>query len=199
MRGKTMPEPMQVLASDPEIALNGFLCPAHVSTIIGARAYEPIVQKYHLPCVVAGFEPLDILQGVFLLLRQIERHEAKVENEYSRVATYDGNAAAQKLMAEIFEPCDAVWRGIGTIPRSGLKILKTYEDFDTEVKFVKAIHELPSPPNQQQSACRCGDVLKGKIIPPECTLFGKLCSPQNPIGPCMVSSEGSCAAYFRYQ
>ncbi|HNT30647.1 MAG TPA: hydrogenase formation protein HypD, partial [bacterium] len=202
MAGKTMPEPMDVLAGDPEIGLHGFLCPAHVSTIIGTRAYEPIVEKYHIPCVAAGFEPLDILQGVLMLMEQVASGTARVENEYSRVATVEGNRTAQELMAAVLEPCAAQWRGIGVIPNSGLKIRTAYAAHDAQVRFHDELAGSLKPDSSKAvslHACQCGEVLKGKIVPPQCPLFGKACTPQNPVGPCMVSSEGSCSAYYRYE
>ena len=190
---RTIPEAMEVLASDPEVRIEGFLCPAHVSAVIGADAYRPVAEKYAIPCVVAGFEPLDILLGISMLLRQKKEGIARVENEYSRVATSTGNRKARELIREVFVPCDTGWRGIGVIPRSGLRIAGKYAAFDAERKFGLSL--APSP---ETTACRCGEVLKGKITPADCPLFGKACVPEEPYGPCMVSSEGSCAAYFKY-
>ncbi len=208
LRGKTIPIPMEVLASDPEIGLHGFLCPAHVSAIIGTNSYQGLVDKYHLPCVAAGFEPLDILQGVLMLLRQVSEGRAVVENEYSRVATSQGNPAALALMDRFLEPVDANWRGIGVIPATGLSIRSEFAQWDAEWIFADEIQSIVEDLLSQQEAsvwqamhkaCQCGEVLKGKIIPPQCPLFGKACTPQNPVGPCMVSSEGSCAAYYRFE
>ena len=190
---RTIPEAMGVLASDPEVRIEGFLCPAHVSVIIGADAYRPVAEAHRIPCVVAGFEPLDILMGISMLLRQIRKGVARVENEYSRVATASGNRKAQELVREVFVPCDTGWRGIGVIPGSGLRIAERYAAFDAEEKF-----GVPVVFSPEKTACRCGDVLKGKILPDECPLFGKGCVPEEPYGPCMVSSEGTCAAYYRY-
>ncbi|MGE5247737.1 MAG: hydrogenase formation protein HypD [Verrucomicrobiota bacterium] len=190
---RTIPEAMELLASDPEVAIDGFLCPANVSAIIGANAYRPLAETHRIPCVVAGFEPLDILLGVAMLLRQMRRGEARVENEYSRVATAAGNGKAQALLREVFTPCDAGWRGIGVIPRSGLRIGERFAAFDAERKF-----GVPVVFSPERTACRCGEVLKGKILPRDCPLFGKECVPEEPYGPCMVSGEGTCAAYYRY-
>jgi hydrogenase expression/formation protein HypD len=190
---RTIPEAMMILASDPEVRIEGFLCPAHVSAIIGADAYRPVAETHRIPCVVAGFEPLDILLGISMLLRQKRKGVARVENEYSRVATAAGNRKAQELVREVFVPCDTGWRGIGTIPGSGLRISDAHAAFDAEAKF--GVPVLFSP---EKTACRCGDVLKGKIVPPECPLFGKACVPEEPYGPCMVSGEGTCAAYHKY-
>jgi len=190
---RTIPEAMGILASDPEVRIEGFLCPAHVSAIIGADAYRPVAERHRIPCVVAGFEPIDILLGISMLLRQKREGVARVENEYSRVATATGNRKAQDLIREVFVPCDTGWRGIGVIPGSGLRIAPAYAAFDAEGKF--GVPVIFSP---EKTACRCGDVLKGKILPHECPLFGKTCVPEEPYGPCMVSSEGTCAAYFKY-
>ena len=184
---------MGVLAADPEVRIEGFLCPAHVSVVIGSDAYRPIARRYGIPCVVAGFEPLDILLGISMLLRQKREGVARVENEYSRVATSTGNRKAQDLIRDVFVPCDTGWRGIGVIRGSGLRIADRYASFDAEVKFDAPVVFAP-----EASACRCGDVLKGKILPVDCPLFGKGCVPEEPYGPCMVSGEGTCAAFFKY-
>ena len=190
---RTIPLAMEVLASDPEVRIEGFLCPAHVSTIIGSDAYLPVAEKFGVPCVVAGFEPLDILYGIYLLLLQKKGEAATVENEYARVAKPGGNAKALAVIGEVFRPCDTAWRGIGVLPGTGLRIAEAYADFDAERKYGIVI-----PFSAEKTACRCGDVLKGKIAPPQCPLFGKACTPDEPYGPCMVSSEGTCAAYYRY-
>ena len=190
---RTIPRAMEVLASDPEVRIEGFLCPAHVSAIIGSDAYLPVAEKFGVPCVVAGFEPLDILYGIYLLLLQKKRGAATVENEYARVATTGGNGKALEVIGKVFREADIAWRGIGVLPGTGLRIAENYAAFDAERKFGI---EIPHTP--EKTACRCGDVLKGKITPPQCPLFGKACTPEEPYGPCMVSSEGTCAAYFRY-
>jgi hydrogenase expression/formation protein HypD len=143
--------------------------------------------------VVAGFEPLDILLGISMLLRQRNQGAARVENEYSRVVTATGNRKAQALVGEVFAPCDTAWRGIGVIPGSGLRIREPFAGFDAERRFGIPVVHAP-----ERTACRCGDVLKGKILPGDCPLFGTGCVPEEPYGPCMVSSEGTCAAYYRY-
>ncbi|GAB4240299.1 MAG: hydrogenase formation protein HypD [Deltaproteobacteria bacterium] len=190
---RTIPEAMAALAADPGVRIEGFLCPAHVSAIIGTDAYRPIALRLGIPCVVAGFEPLDILMGISMLLRQKKEGVARVENEYTRVATAAGNRKAQALLRDVFVPCDTGWRGIGVIPGSGLRIADAYAAFDAERKFGAPVVFAPGT-----TACRCGDVLKGKILPQGCPLFGKACVPEKPYGPCMVSSEGSCAAYYKY-
>ena len=190
---RTIPEAMSLLASDPEVGIEGFLCPAHVSAIIGSDSYLPIAEKHALPCVVAGFEPLDILLGILILLRQKKTGLSRVENEYARVAKREGNRKAIDLVYRVFEICDAAWRGIGILPHTGLRIAHPFSSFDAQKKF--GVGEFGA---EEQSPCRCGDVLKGKITPRDCPLFGKTCTPADPVGPCMVSSEGTCSAYFKY-
>ncbi len=190
---RTIPGAMALLAADPDVKIDAFLCPANVSAIIGTDAYRPLVEVCGLPCVVAGFEPLDILSSVLMILRQISARTARVENEYSRVATPAGNRKAQALMADVFEPCDADWRGLGVLPGSGLGIASKYASFDAGRKFGVAVLSTPERPG-----CRCGEVLKGMIDPPECPLFGNACTPESPVGACMVSTEGACAAARRF-
>jgi hydrogenase expression/formation protein HypD len=190
---KLVPPALAALLADPEVSVNGFLCPAHVSAIIGSDAYLPFSGPGGVPCVVAGFEPLDILMGIRDLLAQIRDGRADVENEYSRVVTHHGNRKALALMGKHLEPCDASWRGIGTIPNSGLRLRPEFADFDAAGKFGVEVAA-----GTMRAGCRCGDVLKGKIRPPDCALFGTACTPDNPVGPCMVSSEGTCAAWQKY-
>ncbi|MCB9489142.1 MAG: hydrogenase formation protein HypD [Deltaproteobacteria bacterium] len=189
---KLVPPALQALMNDPDVALDAFLCPAHVSAIIGADAYRPFAAQ-GTPCVVAGFEPLDILDGVEAILRQMLDGRSFVENRYSRVVKDGGNARAQELMARYLRPIDASWRGLGTIPESGLGLRPEFSTIDAEVRF-----GLPQREGKPNPKCLCGDVLKGKIRPAQCPLFGTVCTPIQPMGPCMVSSEGSCAAEYRY-
>jgi hydrogenase expression/formation protein HypD len=190
---RTIPGAMALLAADPEVRIEAFLCPANVSAIIGTDAYRPIAERFGLPCVVAGFEPLDILASVLMVLHQKRRGEAKVENEYARAATPAGNRKAQALLAAACEPCDIDWRGFGVLPDSGLRIAEPFAAFDAARKF--GIEIAPTP---VRGGCRCGDVLKGMIDPPDCPLFANACTPASPVGPCMVSTEGACAAAHRY-
>ncbi|MFA5514770.1 MAG: hydrogenase formation protein HypD [Desulfuromonadales bacterium] len=190
---KTMPAPMAALSADPELQVDGYLCPAHVSAIIGAAAYQPLAREGGVPCVVTGFEPLDILQGVLLLARQATAGVAKVEIQYSRVVKPDGNRKAQQLLAEVFAPADAHWRGIGVIPGSGLEIRSAYAPFDAARQLPVAV-EAP----REAAGCLCGEILKGKVTPHQCPLFRTGCTPENPVGACMVSSEGTCAAEYKY-
>ncbi|SMC21263.1 hydrogenase expression/formation protein HypD [Desulfacinum hydrothermale DSM 13146] len=190
---KVMPPVMAALLESENLHLDGFLCPGHVTTVIGAKAYQDVVDNYGLSCVVTGFEALDILQGLTLLVEQRARGKALVEIQYRRGVTWEGNPAAQKLMNEIFEPADAVWRGLGKISGSGLAVRPQWARFDAAARF-----DVPSMDAKEDPACRCGDVLRGALRPPQCPLFRKICTPQNPKGPCMVSSEGTCGAYYRY-
>jgi hydrogenase expression/formation protein HypD len=205
---KVMPPVMEALLRDKELNLDGFLCPAHVSTIIGSKPYEFIARDFHIPCVIAGFEPLDILQGIYMLLEQITRKESSVRIQYSRVAKCNGNPTALALLDRVFEPCDAEWRGLGIIPGSGLKLRSHYERFDARTVFqisdfgFQINSEIRSPiQSGTQSAtngCICGDILRGVKLPADCKLFGKVCNPEHPVGACMVSSEGTCAAWYKY-
>lgn len=190
---KTMPPPLIALLDDPELKIDGLLCPGHVSSIIGAKAYEPLATKYGLACVVAGFETADLVKGLIVLAKQVANNDIKVENIYPRVVSWDGNARACQMVDEIFEPTDMEWRGLGVIPGSGLKIREKYSKFDAQVRL-----EIDLPEVEEAKGCMCGQILKGIATPIECPLFNKRCSPANPIGPCMVSSEGTCAAYHKY-
>jgi hydrogenase expression/formation protein HypD len=190
---KTMPAPMEALLSDPALRIDGLLCPGHVSSIIGAGAWQPLASKYHLACVVAGFETADLLKGLILLARQVGSNDIKVENVYPRAVAWEGNQRAEKMVAEIFEPADMDWRGLGRIPMSGLKIRSKYAEFDAEIRL-----GITLPTVEEPKGCLCGEVLKGRSTPRQCRLFATRCTPAAPIGPCMVSSEGTCAAYYKY-
>jgi len=189
---KTIPPAMKILVDSKKLNIDGFICPGHVSVIIGAKAYEFISRDYKIPCVITGFEPFDIVQGIYMLLNQISNAKAKVEIQYNRAVNYEGNTKAQEIMSDVFEPSDADWRGIGTIKNSGLKINDEYKEFDAI--NIKIAVEL----TKEAKGCICGDVLKGIKKPSECKLFRKVCNPMNPIGACMVSTEGTCAAYYKY-
>jgi len=190
---KTIPTPMAALTGDPELKIDGYICPAHVSAIIGPEAYLPLAEQCGVPCVVTGFEPIDVLRGVGMLARQIVRGEARVENEYSRIVKPGGNAKAREVLYRVFEPCEARWRGIGVIPGSGLKIRESYARFDAARQFSVAV-EAPV----EHRGCLCGEILKGKVRPHDCPLFKTVCTPEDPVGACMVSSEGTCAAEYKY-
>jgi hydrogenase expression/formation protein HypD len=190
---KTMPAPMAALSADPELQIRGYLCPAHVSTVIGGVAYQPLTEQFHIPCVVTGFEPADILQGVLMLLRQHLSQKASVEIQYSRAVSWDGNPKAMGIINQLFEPADAIWRGLGLIPGSGLEIRESFSQFDAARMLDVAV-----PGSVEPAGCRCGEVLTGRIQPADCPLFGAACTEETPVGACMVSSEGSCAAATRY-
>ncbi|MFH1675215.1 MAG: hydrogenase formation protein HypD [Pseudomonadota bacterium] len=190
---KLVPPALTALMEADNVKIDGFICPGHVSVIIGSGAYLPVVEKYHIPCVVSGFEPADILQAVYMLVKQLEAGDAKLENEYRRAVTFEGNEKARQIMYQVFEPADAPWRGIGTIPESGLKIRKEFDSFNAEKKF-----DLSVPDSKEPKGCACGEILLGLKTPPECPLYKKVCTPGDPVGPCMVSTEGTCAAYYKY-
>lgn len=190
---KTMPIPMRVLANDPELGIDGYLCPAHVSTIIGAGAYRFLPEEFGMPCVVTGFEPVDVMQGVEMLVRQVVEEKPRVEIQYSRVATWEGNRKALDVLAQVFTPFDAPWRGIGIIPGSGLRIADAYAAFDAEREIAVEVEE-----TKEHQGCLCGEILKGKVTPFDCPLFANACTPESPVGACMVSSEGTCAAAYKY-
>ncbi|MCS7233272.1 MAG: hydrogenase formation protein HypD [Synergistetes bacterium] len=188
---KLVPPALEILASEGR--LNGFLCPGHVSTIIGAKSYKKIAEKYKIPCVISGFEAEEIIFAMTKLIEMAENERYEVFNAYKHVVKEDGNKIAQELLYEVFEEEDSEWRGLGTIPKSGLKLKDDFSEFNAKIIF-----KLKEDSIQEKVGCKCGDVLKGYIYPYECLLFGKACTPEHPIGPCMISSEGSCAAYYRY-
>lgn len=190
---KICPPVIRALLDSGETVLNGLICPGHVSAVTGSRIWEFIALEYGIPCVIAGFEPLDILQAVTMLVDQIESGDARVENAYSRGVKPEGNTQALEMMDRVFMPADARWRGIGSVANSGLAFRKEYEQFDAGKVF-----EIPSMPPVEKKGCLCGEILRGVKMPGECSLFGRTCTPVDPVGPCMVSSEGTCAAYYRY-
>ena len=190
---KTMPHALNVLLGDPELRLDGLLCPGHVSTIIGAAAYEPLAENFGISCVVAGFEPVDVLQGILMIARQVRENRTEVENGYVRAVNWQGNPRALKLMHQVFEPVDCQWRGLGIIKQSGMAIRDEFNGFNAEKRFSITLTETPEP-----KGCLCGEILKGKKSPIDCPLFKGRCTPLNPVGPCMVSSEGTCAAFYKY-
>lgn len=191
---KTVPTALGALLDDASTRIDGFILPGHVSTVIGMEPYEFIATDYDRSAVITGFEPADILKSLVDMVRWRNEGTAKVTNNYRRAVADTGNAKAREVLYSVFEPCDALWRGIGLIPGSGLKIRDEWTDMDAIVKFGIEITEVPPLPG-----CRCGDVLKGVITPDQCPLFKKVCTPAKPVGPCMVSTEGSCAAYYKYK
>lgn len=176
------------------VSLDGLVGPAHVSTVIGSDAYEPFARTWHKPVVIAGFEPLDMLLAIFMLIKQVNEGRAEVENEFSRAVTPKGNTTAITLMSEVFELRESFeWRGLGVVPFSALRLKESYCDLDAEIRF-----NMPERHSSDNRACACGAILRGEKSPTECKLFGTVCTPAHPVGACMVSSEGACAAYWRY-
>jgi len=190
---KLTPPVMVALLALGEVKFDGIVGPGHVSTIIGARAWESLSRDHHMPCVISGFEPLDILQCIAMLVAQVERGEARVEIAYRRSVRPEGNRTALALMERVFESCDANWRGMGVVPNSGLKLRPAYGRFDAEQVFA-----VEPGPTEEPKGCICGEILRGIKSPSECPLFGRTCTPARPVGPCMVSAEGACAAHYRY-
>lgn len=191
---RLIPPAMEFLLASGEVALDGFLCPGHVSTITGSKPYEPISERYEVPQVIAGFEPIDVLLGIWMLLRQINEKRHEVETEYTRSVRSEGNLIAQEKMKQVFEVIDKPWRGFPVIPNSAFELRLDFKHFDAHERFdihVKGVVDLAK-------GCRCGEVLRGLVYPHECPLFGKICTPLKPIGPCMVSSEGTCNIAFKY-
>jgi hydrogenase expression/formation protein HypD len=185
---------LEALLNNPDLQLDGFIGPGHVSTIIGTKPYQIIAETYHKPLVVSGFEPLDILQSIVMVLQQIADGRCEVENQYSRLVRVEGNTVALDAINKVFTVRDEFeWRGLGNISESGLKIRDNYAHFDAEAKFT-----LPNCQVADAAACQCGEILKGVLKPWQCKVFGTACTPENPIGTCMVSSEGACAAYYKY-
>ncbi len=189
-----VPPAITAIVESPVNRVQAFLAAGHVCSVMGYWQYPPLARQYGVPIVVTGFEPLDILQGLRLTVKQLEEGRAEVENAYTRAVTFEGNQPAQQLLNQVFETTDRTWRGIGQIPQSGWKLRDTFRDFDAETKFgVGHIHTQESP------LCHSGEVLQGLIKPHQCPAFGQECTPQNPLGATMVSSEGACAAYYRYR
>jgi len=190
---KLTPPVIKALLDSGETKINGIVCPGHVSTIIGSKPYEFIPRDHGIACVVSGFEPLDILLCISMLVGQVESQEPKVEIAYRRAVHPEGNQQALGLMEKVFDPCPAIWRGIGIVPDSGLMLKQEYQAFDAEQVF-----NIPLEESREPVGCLCGDILRGVKVPSDCKLFKVACTPEYPVGPCMVSSEGTCAAYYHY-
>jgi hydrogenase expression/formation protein HypD len=195
------PSAIRSILDSPELRelgqarVDGFLGPSHVSTIIGARPYEFFAEEYQRPVVIAGFEPLDVLAAIRMLIRQLNEGRAEVENQFTRGVTREGNLKAQAMVAEVFElRADFEWRGLGNVEYSGLKIKQRYARFDAERRF-----QMVEKPARENKACQCPAIIRGLKKPPDCPIFGTVCTPRNPIGSCMVSSEGACAAWYQYR
>ena len=195
---RLIPPALQAILDMGEIKIDGFIEPGHVSTIIGVKPYEFISNNYHIPQVITGFEPIDLLMGAWMLVRQIQQGNAGVENEYTRAVKLDGNRKAQQVMKQVFEPVDIKWRGFPMIPQSGLRLRNKYASYDARKKYEEELEELTEKEFIEPVGCLCGDVLRGLISSKECPLFGRQCTPDNPVGPCMVSSEGNCNIQYRY-
>jgi hydrogenase expression/formation protein HypD len=189
-----VPPALAMLLASPERRLQGLLAAGHVCTVMGYREYEPLAEQYRVPIVVTGFEPADIMQGVYLAVKQLEAGRALVENQYTRSVHRDGNLAAQSLMRDIFTVTTRKWRGLGEIPASGLRLREPYLAYDAEQRFGVGGYEV-----SEATDCRSGLVMQGAIRPADCPAFGKRCTPERPLGAPMVSSEGACAAYYRYR
>lgn len=190
-----VPPAMEAIVSAPDNRVQGFLAAGHVCTVMGWREYEPLARRHRLPIVVTGFEPLDILQGVLRCVRQLERGEHRVENQYARAVEREGNVPARALVAEIFEVVSRPWRGMGMLSGSGLRLREAYRRFDTAHRF--GLNDRPR--DDEQSECIAGEILRGLKKPAQCPAFGRRCTPARPLGAPMVSSEGACAAYYRYR
>jgi len=193
-----VPPAMEAILSTPECRVQGFLAAGHVCTVMGYEEYEDLARRYRVPIVVTGFEPIDILEGIAMLVRQLEEGRAVVENQYTRSVRREGNAAARAAVREVFEPTLRAWRGIGDIPHSGLRLTAAYANYDASVRFHDALSHFGSVGGEDPD-CRSGLVLQGLLKPPDCPAFGKRCTPEKPLGAPMVSSEGACAAYYRYR
>jgi hydrogenase expression/formation protein HypD len=188
-----VPPAMNAILGSPNNRVQGFLAAGHVCTVMGYWEYVPIAQKFKVPIVVTGFEPVDILQGILFVIRELEENKSEVENAYSRVVNFEGNQVAQKIIERVFEECDQKWRGIGKIPMSGWRLKSEFNDYNAEQLFqVREITPLESP------LCISGEILQGLIKPVDCPAFANVCTPEHPLGATMVSSEGACAAYYRY-
>ena len=190
---KLVPPALAALLGDPDNGIDAFLLPGHVSTVLGLSPFRFVAEDWKRPAIVAGFEPADILDALCRMARQYREGEFKVENAYPRAVNDDGNPKARAILSQVFRTADALWRGLGVIPGSGLALAPAYQRFDALARLGLSLPETKPLPG-----CRCGEVLKGKMPPNECPLFGKVCTPANPVGPCMVSTEGSCSAYFKY-
>jgi len=192
---KLVPPALRLLIDDPEVLVDGFILPGHVAVVTGTEVFRFLETEYHIPGVVTGFEPLQILRSLYRLTKQVAAGEAKVENEYGSVVKMQGNPTSLAVTSKVYEPVAAKWRGIGEIPASGLKMREAYRAYDIEEVLPLPAGQLPRP---KKTGCRCGEVLKGIVTPHDCPLFGKACVPTHAIGPCMVSVEGVCAAWYKY-
>ncbi|MCK5024510.1 MAG: hydrogenase formation protein HypD [Thermoplasmata archaeon] len=196
---RTIPEALRILVTSGPVKVQGLLEPGHVSVITGSNMYEFLSEDYGIPQAIAGFEPLDVLMGIFMLATQIQNGEARVDNAYTRVVSPEGNLKAQNAMAAVFDVCDVKWRGFPVLPGTGLKLKPEYAKYDARLKFSEILSPVYEKEYEEPPGCKCGDVLRGEMDPQECPLFAKACTPSSPIGPCMVSFEGGCAIEYKYR
>lgn len=195
---RTIPSALKAILDMGEVHLDGFIDPGHVSTIIGTKPYGFISEQYGIPQVIAGFEPVDLVMAAWLLLQQKEQQHPHVENEYARAVNAEGNKKAQEVIKTVFEPCDSKWRGFPLIPQSGLQLRSSFECYDALKKYETELEGIQKRDIREPKGCRCGELLRGLITPTDCPLFGNTCTPESPVGPCMVSDEGSCNIVFKY-
>jgi hydrogenase expression/formation protein HypD len=188
-----VPPAMEAILSAPQNRVQGFLAAGHVCTVMGYGDYLALAERHRVPIVVTGFEPVDLLEGILMTVRQLEADRHEVENQYVRSVRREGNRPAREIIADVYEICDRPWRGLGVLPRSGLRLRCPYRDFDAEVRFAVASVSAIEP-----AECRSGEVLQGLLRPDECAAFGNRCTPDHPLGAPMVSAEGACAAYWKY-
>jgi hydrogenase expression/formation protein HypD len=196
---RTIPEALRILVTSGKVEIQGLLEPGHVSVITGSDMYEFLSRDYKIPQAIAGFEPLDVLMGVFMLARQIKNGEAKVENAYTRAVSPEGNVKAQAAMRKVFEACDVKWRGFPVLPGTGLRLNGAHAHHDARVRYADILAPVHEKEYAEPPGCKCGDVLRGEMDPQDCPLFGKVCNPSNPVGPCMVSFEGGCSIEYKYR
>ena len=193
-----VPPVLKAILEMGEVRLDGLIEPGHVSTIIGVKPYEPLSERFKIPQVIAGFEPLDVLMAVYMIAKQVARGEARVENEYTRSVRYEGNTKALKVIDEVFEPVDIEWRGFPVVPGSGMKLKRGFEEYDARRRYEDELKKVQEMPYVKPKGCKCDEILRGLKEPADCPLFGRACTPQHPVGPCMVSIEGSCAIEYKY-
>ena len=196
---RLIPPALKTIVDMGEIKIDGFIEPGHVATIIGVNPFSFLSEQYQIPQVITGFEPIDLLMAAWMLVKQIKQNKPKIQNEYSRVVTNKGNQEAQRLLNQVFSIVDTDWRGFSTIPSSGYALNLEYEKYDARKKFAQDLIKIDDNTFSEPKGCRCGELLRGLITPEECPLFGKKCTPQHPVGPCMVSDEGSCHITFKYK
>jgi hydrogenase expression/formation protein HypD len=196
---RLIPPALKTIVEMGEIKIDGFIEPGHVATIIGVEPFTFLSEKYQIPQVITGFEPVDLLMASWMLIKQIKNNDPKIQNEYSRVVTNLGNREAQKLLNQVFTIVNTEWRGFSTIPSSGYRLKEGFEEFNARIKFEKDLRDFNNKTFSEPKGCRCGELLRGLIIPEECSLFGTSCTPHHPVGPCMVSDEGSCHITFKYK